>query len=255
MCFVTDFDRLKSFCNLAYNYVKSQDRVPSRCNESPPQERSSSGGWLQHPAEETWKAPKKTSPVIDTSELRGVVGLPEDVATAWTFTLPPFWDFGLHHLCKSRLGSRSSEGNPNLSRDHQHALQNLLLFWTRGVFYQLQHPSIKAANFTELCLGWPKRWAVSAGQVCHGYLAIGGYRGRLQALGTIATMDCVRAGHRTEQGDAVGIIRVSETGRDISQKLNKAFLVKANAPRMTFQGMMIKRETKTTHDFGLNLAV
>lgn len=104
-------------------------------------------------------------------------------------------------------------------------------------------------------MGWPKQWAVPAGQTCHGYLAIGGYRGRLQALGTITAVGCVRAGHRTEQGDAVGIIPVSETGRDISRKLNKAFLVKANAPRMTFQGMMIKRETKTTHDFGLNLAI
>lgn len=36
------------------------------------------------------KLPKKTCPVIDTSELRGAVGLPEDVATARTFTLPLF---------------------------------------------------------------------------------------------------------------------------------------------------------------------
>lgn len=34
----------------------------------------------------------------------------------------------------------------------------------------------------------------------------------------------------------------------------RAFAVTANAPKMILQGTMIKKETKTTHEFGLNLA-
>lgn len=102
------------------------------------------------------------------------------------------------------------------------------------------------------------------GYTCGGSaLWLSGYRGRLPALGVLVHVGspqravCQRSQRRVLLRWEMLLVTSGslEQAEMFFRELNKAFLVKANAPGMMFRGITIKRETKTTHEFGLNLAV